>query len=60
MAIVMSVIIFIISFILSMAIYILLVANKQIKKKRMDKVVKLVAVYSLVIALAYFYQYLYF
>ena len=60
MAIFMSVVVFIFSFILLLGLYILLVANKKIKKKRMDKVVTLIGAYSLAIALAYCYQYLYF
>ena len=59
MAIFMSVVVFIVSFIVLFASYIALVAYKQIKKKRIDKVLTLVASYSLIIALAYFYQYLY-
>ena len=52
MAIFLSIIVFVLS-------YIVLVANKKIKKKRMDKVLKLVAAYSLVVALVYCYQQLY-
>ena len=59
MAIVLSVIVFIITFLLLLGSYIVLVANKKIKKRRMDKVLKLIAAYSLVTALAYCYQYLY-
>ncbi|MGX7112423.1 hypothetical protein [Gemella cuniculi] len=59
MTIFLSVIVFIISFILLLGSYILLVANGKIKKKRMDKVLKLIAAYSLVAALVYCYQALY-
>ena len=59
MAIVLSVIVFIISFVLLLGSYIMLVANRKIKKRRMDKVLKLVAAYSLVSALVFCYQYLY-
>ena len=37
----------------------MLVANRKIKKRRMDKVLTLVAAYSLVSALVFCYQYLY-
>ena len=59
MAIFLSVIVFIISFVLLLGSYIVLVANRKIKKRRMDKVLKLVAAYSLVSALVFCYQYLY-
>ncbi|MDB6186245.1 hypothetical protein PNO30_05620 [Gemella haemolysans] len=59
MAIFLSVIVFIISFVLLLGSYIMLVANRKIKKRRMDKVLKLVAAYSLVSALVFCYQYLY-
>lgn len=59
MAIFLSVIVFIISFVLLLCSYIMLVANRKIKKRRMDKVLKLVAAYSLVSALVFCYQYLY-
>ena len=59
MAIFLSVMVFIISFVLLLGTYILLVANNKIKKRRMDKVLKLIAAYSLVTALVYCYQYLY-
>lgn len=59
MAIFLSVIVFIITFVLLLGSYIMLVANKKIKKRRMDKVLKLVAAYSLVSALVFCYQYLY-
>ena len=59
MAIFLSVIVFIISFVLFLGSYIMLVANRKIKKRRMDKVLKLVAAYSLVSALVFCYQYLY-
>ena len=59
MAIFLSVIVFIISFVLLLGSYIILVANRKIKKRRMDKVLKLVAAYSLVSALVFCYQYLY-
>ena len=58
MAIFLSVIVFIISFVLLLGSYIMLVANRKIKKRRMDKVLKLVAAYSLVSALVFCYQYL--
>ena len=59
MAIFLSVIVFIISFVLLLGSYIMLVANRKIKKRRMDKVLKLVEAYSLVSALVFCYQYLY-
>ena len=59
MAIFLSVIVFIISFVILLGSYIMLVANRKIKKRRMDKVLKLVAAYSLVSALVFCYQYLY-
>lgn len=59
MAIFLSVIVFIISFVLLLGSYIMLVANRKIKKRHMDKVLKLVAAYSLVSALVFCYQYLY-
>lgn len=59
MVIFLSVMVFLISFVLLLGSYILLVANNKIKKRRMDKVLKLIAVYSLVTALVYCYQYLY-
>lgn len=59
MAIFLSVVVFIITFVLLLGSYIVFVANKKIKKRRMDKVLKLVAAYSLVAALVYCYQYLY-
>ncbi|MGX7079938.1 hypothetical protein ACWOBP_07110 [Gemella parahaemolysans] len=59
MAIVLSVIVFVITFILLLASYIVLVANNKIKRRRMNKVLKLIAAYSLVSALVYCYQYLY-
>ena len=58
MAIFLSVIVFIITFVLLLGSYIMLVANRKIKKRRMDKVLKLVAAYSLVSALVFCYQYL--
>ena len=58
MVIFLSVMVFIISFVLLLGTYILLVANNKIKKRRMDKVLKLIAAYSLVTALVYCYQYL--
>ena len=59
MVIFLSVMVFLISFVLLLGTYILLVANNKIKKRRMDKVLKLIAAYSLVTALVYCYQYLY-
>ena len=59
MVIFLSVIVFIITFVLLLSSYIMLVANKKIKKRRMDKVLTLVAAYSLVSALVFCYQYLY-
>lgn len=59
MVIFLSVMVFLISFALLLGTYILLVANNKIKKRRMDKVLKLIAAYSLVTALVYCYQYLY-
>ena len=59
MAIFLSVIVFIITFVLLLGSNIMLVANRKIKKRRMDKVLTLVAAYSLVSALVFCYQYLY-
>ncbi len=59
MVIFLSVMVFLISFVLLLGTYILLVANNKIKKRRMDKVLRLIAAYSLVTALVYCYQYLY-
>ena len=59
MAIFLSVIVFIITFVLILGSYIMLVENRKIKKRRMDKVLTLVAAYSLVSALVFCYQYLY-
>ena len=59
MVIFLSVIVFLISFVLLLGSYILLVANNKIKKRRMDKVLRLIAAYSLVTAFVYCYQYLY-
>lgn len=59
MVIFLSVMVFLVSFVLLLGTYILLVANNKIKKRRMDKVLKLIAAYSLVTALVYCYQYLY-
>ena len=59
MVIFLSVIVFLVSFVLLLGTYILIVANKKIKTRRMDKVLKLIAAYSLVTALVYCYQYLY-
>ena len=59
MAIFLSVIVFIITFVLLLGSYIMLVANRKIKKRRMDKVLTLIAAYSLVSALVFCYQYLY-
>ena len=59
MAIFLSVIVFIITFVLLVGSYIVLVSNNKIKRRRMDKVLKLVAAYSLITALVYCYQYLY-
>ena len=59
MVIFLSVMVFLISFVLLLGTYIVLVANNKIKKRRMDKVLKLIAAYSLVTALVYCYQYLY-
>ena len=59
MEIFLSVIVFIITFVLLLGSYIMLVANRKIKKRRMDKVLTLVAAYSLVSALVFCYQYLY-
>ncbi len=60
MAFVLSLfLVFLISFIAILGIYVLLVANKIIKKKRAEKILKLIAIYSAVITLIYIYQYLY-
>ena len=53
MAIFLSVIVFIITFVLLLGSYIVLVSNNKIKRRRMDKVLKLVAAYSLITALVY-------
>ena len=59
MAIFLSVVVFIITFVLLLGSYIALVATNKIKKRRMDKVLRLVAAYSLVVALVFCYQTLY-
>lgn len=59
MSIFYSILVFIFSFILLLGSYIALVATNKIKKRRMDKVLKLVAAYSLVVALVFCYQLLY-
>lgn len=59
MTIIYSVLVFILSFVLLLGSYIALVATNKIKKRRMDKVLKLVAAYSLVVALVFCYQLLY-
>lgn len=59
MVVVMSILIFIITFVILLGSYILLVATSKVKKRRMDKVFKLIAAYSLAAALVYFYQFLY-
>lgn len=59
MPIIYSVLVFILSFVLLLGSYISLVATNKIKKRRMDKVLKLVAAYSLVVALVFCYQLLY-
>ena len=59
MPIINSVLVFILSFVLLLGSYIALVAPNKIKKRRMDKVLKLVAAYSLVVALVFCYQLLY-
>ena len=59
MPIIYSVLVFILSFVLLLGSYIALVATNKIKKRRMDKVLKLEAAYSLVVALVFCYQLLY-
>lgn len=59
MAILFSILVFILSFVLLLGSYIVLVATNKIKKRRMDKVLRLVAAYSLVVALVFCYQLLY-
>lgn len=59
MPIIYSVLVFILSFVLLLGSYIALVATNKIKKRRMNKVLKLVAAYSLVVALVFCYQLLY-
>ena len=59
MPIIYSVLVFILSFVLLLGSYIALVATNKIKKRRMDKVLKLVAAYSLVVAVVFCYQLLY-
>ena len=54
-----SILVFILSFVLLLGSYIALVATNNIKKRRMDKVLRLVAAYSLVVALVFCYQTLY-
>lgn len=54
-----SILVFILSFVLLLGSYIALVATNKIKKRRMDKVLRLVAAYSLVAALVFCYQTLY-
>ena len=48
MPIIYSILVFILSFVLLLGSYIALVATNKIKKRRMDKVLRLVAAYSLV------------
>lgn len=59
MPIIYSILVFILSFVLLLGSYIALVAINKIKKRRMDKVLRLVAAYSLVVALVFCYQTLY-
>lgn len=59
MPIIYSILVFILSFVLLLGPYIALVATNKIKKRRMDKVLRLVAAYSLVVALVFCYQTLY-
>ena len=59
MPIIYSILVFILSFVLLLGSYIALVATNKIKKKRMDKVLRIVAAYSLVVALVFCYQTLY-
>ncbi len=59
MPIIYSILVFILSFVLLLGSYIVLVANNKIKRRRMDKVLILIAAYSFVAALVYCYQYLY-
>ena len=59
MPIIYSILVFILSFVLLLGSYIALVATNKIKKRRMDKVLRLVAAYSLVVALVFCYQTLY-
>ena len=59
MPIIYSILVFILSFVLLLGSYIALVATNKIKKRRMDKVLSLVAAYSLVVALVFCYQTLY-
>ena len=54
-----SILVFILSFVLLLGSYTALVATNKIKKRRMDKVLRLVAAYSLVVALVFCYQTLY-
>lgn len=59
MPIIYSILVFILSFVLLLGSYIALVATNKTKKRRMDKVLRLVAAYSLVVALVFCYQTLY-
>ena len=59
MPIIYSILVFILSFVLLLGSSIALVATNKIKKRRMDKVLRLVAAYSLVVALVFCYQTLY-
>ena len=59
MPIIYSILVFILSFVLLLGSYIALVVTNKIKKRRMDKVLRLVAAYSLVVALVFCYQTLY-
>lgn len=59
MPIIYSILVFILSFVLLLGSYIALVATNKKKKRRMDKVLRLVAAYSLVVALVFCYQTLY-
>ncbi len=53
------ILVFILSFFIIAAMYFLLVANKLVKKKRIEKIFRLALVYSLFIALVYAFQYLF-
>ncbi|MBF0710827.1 MULTISPECIES: hypothetical protein [unclassified Gemella] len=51
--------IFVVSFIILGATYMILISFNMIKKKRLEKVARLIAVYSLFVTLVYVFQYVF-